>query len=322
MVKALVLHGGAGAWSLSTQERREKAKRVIEECTKRGWKKLEEENNAVEAVVESIKCMEDSGILNAGWGSVPDLFGERGLDAGIMASNGLLGAVGDVRATRNAIELARIVAEETPHILIVGRGADELARVKGLAPLPPPPQRVVELYHKYLEKVVEGKYTRPYIDALRVFLEKNPDYRRILKKAVVVSDTVGACALDDTGLLVAGVSTGGLLLKLPGRVGDSSIPGAGFYATDRIACSATGIGERIIKTMPCMMLDQVYREKGILEETANTVLKYATRLVGEDSLGFIAIDYKGGIVWKYNTEAILVGYVREGEISVELSGLD
>ncbi len=318
MVKALILHGGAGAWSLSPPERREKAKKVVEECTHRGWIVLDTRNDAVEAVVEAIKCMEDSGVLNAGWGSVLDLLGGRGLDAGIMASNGLLGAVGDVSATRNAIELARIVAEETPHILLVGRGADELARLKGLAPLPPPPERIIRLYSEYLRKMLKGERTRPYIEAMHGFLDKNPSYRELLVKVGVVGDTVGACALDDNGLLVAGVSTGGLLLKLPGRVGDSAIPGAGFYASENIACSSTGIGEKIIRSMPCQKLDLEYRSVNDLEEASNNVIKYVDECIGKDSLGFIAVDRDGNITWKYNTEAMLIGYVKEGKIYTEL----
>lgn len=262
--------------------------------------------------------MEDSGVLNAGWGSVLDLLGGRGLDAGIMSSHGLLGAVGDVTATRNAIELARIVAEETPHILLVGRGADELARVKGLPPLPPPPIRIVKLYREYAEKLVKGEKTRSYIEAMREFLSKNPQYLDLLRKTIAVHETVGACAVDDHGVLVAGVSTGGLLLKFPGRVGDSAIPGAGFYASKNIACSSTGIGEKIIRSMPCHRLDQAYVDTRDLEKAGEQVLRYVNEHVGPDSLGFIAVDREGNVTWKYNTEAILVGYVRDGKIYVEL----
>ncbi len=320
LAKSIILHGGAGAWSLSTPERRALAKEVMYKCTEKGWRILIEKNNAVEAVVEAIKCMEDSGVLNAGWGSVLDLFGGRGLDAGIMASNGLLGAVANVSATRNAIELARIVAEETPHIILSGRGADELARAKGLPPLPPPPQRIIDIYKKYLVKLVKKESTRPYIEELYKFFDKNSEYYELVKEIVGVYDTVGACAVDDSGLLVAGVSTGGLLLKLPGRIGDSAVPGAGFYASDRIACSATGIGEKIIMSMPCQRLGFEARENS-LEQASNNVLKYVNNKVGIDSLGFIAVDRDGNVTWKYNTEAILIGYVRENKVKVVLAGL-
>jgi len=225
--------------------------------------------------------------------------------------------VASVQATRNAIELAYIVATETPHILVAGHGADELARAKGLPPLPPPPERVVKSYAEYLKKLVRGGATRPYIEALRRFLEKNPNYFEVVKRAVAVYDTVGAVAVDDSGVLAAGVSTGGLMLKLPGRVGDSAIPGAGFYATERVACSATGIGEKIIVTMPCLRLDQHYMELGSLDEACDKVMSYVERAVGRDTLGFIAVDREGSIAWRYNTEAMLVAYVRDGKVHVE-----
>ncbi|OYT38701.1 MAG: hypothetical protein B6U89_05355 [Desulfurococcales archaeon ex4484_58] len=172
MAKALILHGGAGTWRYL--KRREKAVETVKNCTSRAWRVLVEKNNALEAVVEAIRCMEDSGYLNAGWGSALDLFGERGLDAGIMASNGLLGAVGDVKATRNAILLARIVAEETPHILVVSGGADRLARDKNLPPLPPPPDHSLTIYREFIKQLVKGEAPRPYIVDTREFLEKNP----------------------------------------------------------------------------------------------------------------------------------------------------
>jgi len=316
LAKALVIHGGAGAWSQTPPERRAEAVKVVESCAKRGWSFLDASGDVARAVVESIKCMEDSGALNAGWGSVLDLFGGRSLDAGFMTSTGLIGAVGGVTATRNAIALAYVVATETPHILIVGSGADELARFKGLPPLPPSPRRVVENYAEYLKKLVSGQSTRPYIEALRKFFESNPRYLELARSIAPVYDTVGAVAVSDSGVLAAGVSTGGLMLKLPGRVGDSAIPGAGFYATGRVACSATGIGEMIIKTMLCLALDRYVAETGDLEKAAEMVMDYVNNNVGRDTAGFIAVDRNGRVTWKYNTEGMLVAYARNGEVRV------
>ncbi|MEM1675201.1 MAG: isoaspartyl peptidase/L-asparaginase [Desulfurococcaceae archaeon] len=318
MVKSIILHGGAGKWSIISSERREKALSTIEKCTKIGWSILEDENNALKSVVEAIKCMEDSGVLNAGWGSVLNLLGERSLDAGLMTSSGLIGAVANVKATRNAIELARIVAEETPHILLVGDGADELARLKKLPPLPPPALHVIENYKNFCKKLLNREPTRSYIEDLQLFLEKNRIYLELIEKTISVYDTVGACAIDDNELIVAGVSTGGLLLKIPGRVGDSAIPGAGFYATKNIACSATGIGEKIIRTMPCLRLDLEYVSTGDLELASDRVIDYVNKTVGKDSLGFIAVSRDGDITWRYNTEAILIGYVINGEVKTEI----
>lgn len=317
MVKVIILHGGAGAWRMVEEERRGLAQRVVRECAEKGWRVLLETNNSVEAVVEAIKCMEDSCALNAGCGSVMDLLGSRTLDAGLMSSNGLLGAVAAVSATRNPIVLAKIVAEETPHVLIAGQYADQLALLKTLPPLPPPPQSVIDRYRKYLTKLLGGESTRPYIDALTKFLNRNPSFNEMVRK-MVFSDTVGAVAIDDNGVLASGVSTGGLLLKLPGRVGDSSIPGAGFYASNYVACSATGIGEKIIRTMPCLKLSQLV-EQGIgLDEASDAVIKFVNNSVGLDTLGFIAVDRFGVFTWRFNTEGLLVGFATERGVDAKL----
>lgn len=304
----LVLHGGAGSWRESRV--REKAVKSVEECTRRAWEILEEKD-AVTAVVAAVKCMEDSGYLNAGWGSVLDLEGGRSLDAGLMASNGLIGAVAAVTATKNPVLLAQIVAVETPHILMGGWGADMLAREYGLPPLPPPPSHVWERYREVLSRILGGEAKTRYGRSLVEYLRRNNRLARALREITGLGDTVGAVAVDDEGLLAAAVSTGGVILKLPGRIGDSSIPGAGFYATGKVACSSTGYGEQIIRAMPCLRLAD-YVERGLsLEEALDKTIEEVNSLVGKDTMGFIAVDAEGRIGWRYNTEAMLVGYVDE-----------
>lgn len=315
MAKSIILHGGAGSWKDSRV--REKAYIVMENCTKKAWTVLNNSNNALEAVVEAVKCMEDSGYLNAGVGSVLDILGNRTLDAGIMTSNGLIGAVSAVKATRNPVVLARIVAEKTPHIIIGGDGADTLARLYSLPPLPPPPKHVVERYYESLKKLLSGEIKRDYWRKILSFIESNENYRRLVESLASLADTVGAVAVDDNGLLAAAVSTGGVILKLPGRIGDSPIPGAGFYSSRKVACSATGFGEMIIRSMPCLKLAE-YIDQGMdFEEALDNVITYVNETVGKDTMGFIAVDYEGRIGWRYNTEAMLIGYMdREGRVIV------
>lgn len=310
MVKPrILLHGGAGSWKESPVK--EKAIEVLHRCTRHAYRVLLS-IGASEAVVEAVKCMEDSGYLNAGWGSVLDLLGGRSLDAGYMDSRGYVGAVAAVTATRNPVVLARIVALETPHILLGGEGADKLAILKHLPPLPPPPKHVYERYRKALAKLFKGE-VRAYGKAILEFLYRNKAYEVLVKGIAEVGDTVGAVAVDTNGLLAATVSTGGVILKLPGRIGDSSIPGAGFYASTETACSATGWGEQIMKTMPCMMLDRFYDETGDLEKALDKTIKYVENIVGRDTMGFIAVSKNGELGWRYNTEAMLIGYVDEEE---------
>mgnify|MGYP001772533686 CR=1 FL=1 len=317
MVKSLILHGGAGSWRES--EVKSLAEQAVHDCTSRAWRRLGEGAGAVEAVVEAVKCMEDSGVLNAGWGSTLNLLGGRSLDAGLMSSEGLLGAVANVKYTKNPILLAKIVAEETPHVLLAGDGADLLAATKGLPPLPPPPKHVVERYYTALKKLLNGEVSTQYYSKILEHLRKNSIYSSISELGAL-GDTVGAVAVDDRGVLAAATSTGGVILKLPGRVGDTPLPGAGFYASKRVACSSTGIGEMIIRTMPCLKLDLEYDKHLSVYELAKAVVDYVSSTVGPDALGFIAVDAAGNGFYGYNTEAMLVGYVNsKGEVVVKTS---
>jgi len=262
-------------------------------------------------------CMENSGYLNAGYGSSLNLLGERELDAGIMTSTGLIGAVAGVKSTRNPILLARIIAEKIPHILLVGENADKLAFLYGLPPLPPPPQHVVERYREAIKKLVNNEISDSYYKAIYEFI-KHGVYFRIVSELLGVHETVGAVALDDNNVLATATSTGGIILKIPGRVGDTPIPGAGFYADENIACSATGIGEYIIKTMPCLRLSLEYREQNNLVDALSTVVDYVNKTAGPDTMGFIGVDKTGRVLYAYNTEVMLIGYIYRGEVQVSL----
>ncbi len=272
----IILHGGAGRW-----KNLEKGLEVVKRCAEEAMFA----KDSLEAVVKAIVCMENSGALNAGIGSVLDLMGYRSLDAGIMTSDGKVGAVANVRFTRNPILLAKEVME-MKEVLISGHGADMLAIKKGLPPLPPPSEELIRRYNE---------------------LKKN-----IPKEFSWISDTVGAVAFDGK-IIAAGTSTGGLWLKFPGRIGDTPIPGAGFYAK-RVGCSSTGIGEKIIMTMPCLKLDMYY--DGDLEKAMDRVMKEVEESVGKDTMGFIAISEKGEIGFRYNTKAMPVAIVEDGEIKV------
>ncbi len=315
MVKRIILHGGAGSWRNTPVK--EKAIETVKECTVKAYEILEDKD-ALTAVVSAVKCMEDSGYLNAGWGSVLDLYGGRSLDAGLMTSNGLIGAVAAVTATKNPILLAEIVALETPHILIGGLGADMLAYKYNLPPLPPPPQHVWRRYKEILDKLLRGEAKTRYGRELVKYINTRREVEDLLREIAGLHDTVGAVALDDEGVLAAAVSTGGVIMKLPGRIGDSPVPGAGFYATSRVACSATGYGEQIILSMPCLRLAD-YMEKGLdFDEALDKVLEYVNKTVGSNTMGFIAVNSNGEVGWRYNTEAMLIGYIDEkGEVVVK-----
>ncbi|MHC1636969.1 MAG: isoaspartyl peptidase/L-asparaginase [Candidatus Nezhaarchaeales archaeon] len=262
-MKLMILHGGAGRWD---SKELDKALSVLRKAAEVGFKTLDNGGSALDAVVEAVSLMEYSGVLNAGRGSCRDSSGGISLDAGVMWMD-RAGAVAHVKATWNAIRLARIVMEETPHILLVGDGADELARKKGLPPL----------------EVVTGE---------------------------VNSDTVGAVALDENGRLASAVSTGGIRGKMPGRVGDSPIPGAGFWASRLVASCSTGYGEAIIMAQPCRLTSILYEEK---ELPLRKALMSACEAV-KAPCGLIAVTINGEAAASTIADFMPIAIARERDI--------
>ncbi|AEM39436.1 peptidase T2 asparaginase 2 [Pyrolobus fumarii 1A] len=272
----VVTHGGAGGWD---KKRVVKALDVVREAARVGYVKLVE-GDVLDAVVAAVKFMEDSGVLNAGLGSVLTLDGVLEMDAGLMTSWGLVGAVAGVQRLRNPILAALVVALETPHVIIAGEGADALGESFGVAAHPGPmPERVathaknmIKSREKILARIASGKLS---------ILELNG------------ADTVGAVAYSPHSGLAAATSTGGVSGKLRGRVGDTPIPGAGFYATRRVACSATGIGETIILSMACRCIAELIEDGEQPEEALRRVVEEHTRTFGENTLGVIIVDANG-----------------------------
>ncbi|MEM4080415.1 MAG: isoaspartyl peptidase/L-asparaginase [Metallosphaera sp.] len=254
----LLIHGGAGTWRNVDKE---KSLSVMQESLDRGYSEFRT-GGSIEAVVEAIAVMEDSGVFNAGVGSVKNSEGKVEMDAGLMFGRTLsIGAVASIRA-RNPIRKAYQVIKEGRHVLMV---------------------------RTYWEDV-----------------DVNEGHAQ--------GDTVGAVALDEQGNLSAGTSTGGIRGKLPGRVGDSPIPGAGFYATERVAVSCTGVGELILKVLPAKEIDTLRAMGYSLEDSLRAVLNKFTATFGRDNLGMIALDSEGNAAASFNTEAMPRGIRwREGK---------
>jgi beta-aspartyl-peptidase (threonine type) len=171
----------------------------------------------LDAVEYAVRALEDDDALNAGWGSVVDLSGEPSLDAGI--ADGSIGRAGAVAAVtvRHPISLARRVLERTPHVLLAGAGAMELGAD-------------LELLHGTTQEQLSRWLKAARSGDLHPATYGSPEH----------IDTVGAVALDDSGRLAAGSSTGGVFGKMPGRIGDSPVFGAGFYASRAAAVVGTG----------------------------------------------------------------------------------
>jgi beta-aspartyl-peptidase (threonine type) len=297
----ILVHGGAGKWSLDERAAL-KATKALKDAAEGGSVAIRK-GSAVDGVVAAVRIMEESGVLNAGRGAYPNYEGYIELDAGIMDGEKLLaGGVGSVRDVPHPVELARIVMERTAHVLLVAGGAEKLAEAYGLREKLYPTKERQEMFRHGWKPYV----TSPQQGWLKAL---NRNYLR----AAEPSDTVGAVALDQDGRLAAATSTGGVPFKLPGRVGDSPVAGAGYYAMGNVgAASATGMGEIIMKYGLCLKaVDLMGLKVGASEATKRSVEEMG-RLFGEDTGGMIALDRKGEGGIYTNTPSIAVGFSGAG----------
>jgi len=232
----IIVHGGAGDWPSKLHKQGLSGVGIAAD---RGFRILSKGGSALDAVEAAIVVMEDNPVFNAGRGSTLNLVGEIETDAAIMDGKTLKGGgVALLRDIRNPIKAARIVMDKTDHVLIAGESARKLALANGLAKSN---LRVSKRVHAWKEGLRKLKKNRVlYLSGT------SPEIlQRFLLKS---SDTVGALALDNDGNLAAACSTGGVSLKLPGRIGDSAILGAGLYADNESgAATATGIGEQAVR---------------------------------------------------------------------------
>lgn len=223
---------------------------------------------ALDAVEASVIALEDDPRLNAGYGAVLNLAGEVELDAGMSDGvTGRAGGVGNVRVS-HPISLARKVLEETPHVLVTGAGA--IALGAGMEPVGVSPEEL----RRWEEARAEGR-----LDVARF---GDP----------VEVDTVGAVALGGGGDLAAASSTGGVFGKMPGRMGDSAIFGAGHYASKAAAVVGTGVGEMFLETLACARAGMLIEAGAHPQEACASVI----RLLAERAplpAGLLAIDRSG-----------------------------
>ncbi|OYT70134.1 MAG: beta-aspartyl-peptidase [Chloracidobacterium sp. CP2_5A] len=290
---AFAIHGGAGGISKdSTPPEREALYRAkLAAVVTAGHNVLKRGGSALDAVVTAIVMMEDSGVFNAGKGSVFTSAGTCELDASIMdGATRAAGAVAGVKRIKNPIRAARAVMERSPHVLLTGVGAETFAAEQGLT-LVSPKYFGTEEGRRELERVKAEESKRPKV-AQSVPAEALP--RKL--------GTVGAVALDAQGNLAAGTSTGGMTNKRFGRVGDAPIIGAGTYA-DNATCaiSCTGHGEYFIRSVVAHDVAALMAYKGLslAEATQEVVLR---KLVAFGGLGgLVALDRAGNIAMPFNS---------------------
>lgn len=292
----LAVHLGAGGWNIDINNK-DILRNIIAQAIDEGYREGLT-GSAVDIVVRAIEILEDSGIVNAGRGSTVDLSGSISMDAGIMYSGyGKAGAVAYVRYPKNPIKLARYILENTDHVILAGDAADNLALKIGLEKHLGPSETIIKKYNDAINKIKQGLFS-------------NNVFRKSISlwKQLEFSDTVGAIAMDNSNEFAAGVSTGGIFLKMPGRVGDSAIPGAGFYANKCGAAVATGIGEFIIMTLLTFrVVTELCNSK--IDNVINKSLRLITDKYGTGTAGIIAIDINGNIYGDHNTKMMPWGFI-------------
>jgi beta-aspartyl-peptidase (threonine type) len=306
----LVIHGGAGVIKREnlSPEKEAEVRAKLEESLRAGHAVLARGGSSVEAVSAAIVILEDSPLFNAGKGAVFTHEGKNELDSSIM--NGATreaGAVAGVTHVKNPILLARRVMEKSPHVMMVGAGAEAFAQAQGIELVPESYFRTEERWQqlqRVLEKETQGPVPSASADPL------TGDYK---------FGTVGAVALDQAGRLAAGTSTGGMTNKRYGRVGDAPIIGAGTYADPRCAVSATGHGEFFIRyTVARDICSRVEYQGVALEKAADTVINDVLVKAGGEG-GVIAMDASGNVATPFNSPGMYRGYIgAEGSASVSI----
>lgn len=294
----LAIHGGAGTVSRArmTAQREREYRAALTEALIAGYAVLGGGGTSLNAVVAAVIVLEDSPLFNAGRGAVFNAAGRHELDAAVMdGATGRAGAVAAVRRVKNPVLAARAVMERTAHVLLIGSAADRYARAAGLALVAP------------------GYFSTP---ARAVALAQARAHA-----AATAADrhgTVGAVALDSFGNLAAATSTGGYTNKLPGRVGDSPLVGAGTYAENATcAVSATGTGEHFIRAVAAHDVAARMRYRGAtLAQAASGALDRVAALGGDG--GLIAVDRAGNIAMPFVSEGMYRGWARRGKVQVAI----
>lgn len=302
----LVIHGGAGTIKREnlSPERETAYKQKLAEALNEGYKLLESGGTSIEAVIQAIKIMEDSPLFNAGKGAVFTNDERNELDASIMDGKTLkAGAVAGVTTIKNPITAAFEVMNNSPHVMMVGAGAEKFAAESGLEIVDPDYFYTEERYRQL--KRIQGSEKQQ----LEHSAPKGSNGSFMDDKKL---GTVGAVALDQYGNLAAGTSTGGMTNKKYGRVGDSPIIGAGTYA-DNLSCavSATGHGEYFIRNVVAYDIAALMKYKGFsLKKASEVVVNEKLVQAGADG-GVIALDRKGNFSMPFNTTGMYRGYINK-----------
>jgi beta-aspartyl-peptidase (threonine type) len=301
---AIAIHGGAGEdeWEHMDAATAAAYHASLANALAAGSDVLKHHGRALDAVEAAVEVLEDDPLFNAGRGAAFAADGTNEMDAALMDGSTLAaGSVAAVHFTRHPIGLARAVMERTPYVMMVGAGADAFARAQGIEQEPPSYFFTEMRWHEF-ESIMKasGRPIPPRpagvppqgdvhgMAALRIFAHR--------------FGTVGAVARDSAGHLAAATSTGGMQGKLPGRVGDSPLIGAGTYASDRsCAVSGTGVGEYFIRLTLAREVCALVEEGKTPQQAADEMIHTQLPALKGGEGGVIVMAPTGDPVWSSNT---------------------
>ncbi|MDT8409654.1 MAG: isoaspartyl peptidase/L-asparaginase [Wenzhouxiangellaceae bacterium] len=306
---AIAIHGGAGTIERDelSNELDAAIRSALSEAARAGFDVLENGGAAVDAVTAAIGILEDAPEFNAGRGAVLTHQGRVEMDASIMTGHDLqAGAVAGVHGIRHPILAAVDVLNNSPHVMLAGRGAETFAHAHGLQFMPEE-WFVTEFRREQLREALASESSQASVD--------RGHYDRWYS-------TVGTVALDRQGNLAAGTSTGGMTNKRFGRIGDSPIIGAGTYADNRsCAVSATGHGEFFIRHVVAydICARMLYGKQSLVEASETVINKVLVEAGGDG--GVIALDADGNIHMPFNTEGMYRASIdRDGKLEIKIYG--
>ena len=319
---ALAIHGGAGT-ILRTElspELEKQYREALGQALDAGYAVLQKGGSSLDAVEASVRVMEDSPLFNAGKGAVFTHEGKNELDAAIMDGSTLAaGSIAGVTTIKNPITLARRVMDSSPHVMLIGEGAEAFARTQKID-IVDPAYFHTERRWQQLQKLLEK-------DQGATGLSEDGEQSKGRKQSYRFSDqenrfgTVGAVALDSKGRLAAATSTGGMTNKRWGRVGDAPVIGAGTYANAVCAVSATGHGEYFIRAAVAHdICARVEYLKQPLSEAASAVVKDKLVKMGGEG-GIIAVDTHGNVALPFNSKGMYRASINQkGERVIAIYG--
>jgi beta-aspartyl-peptidase (threonine type) len=305
----IVIHGGAGTiLKENMSDSLENAyRKKLKEAITEGHTILKNGGTSMQAVTKTINIMEDSPLFNAGKGAVFTHEETNELDASVMDGATLnAGAVTGVSRIKNPIDLALAVMEQSPHVMLSGKGAETFAEEKGFLLIDPSYfhtdkrfNQLQKIKKREKENTISVSFEDPFI--------KDSKF-----------GTVGCAALDKHGNLAAGTSTGGMTNKRWNRIGDAPIIGAGTYANNATcAVSSTGWGEFFIRGMVAYDISAMMEYKGIsLKEAASEVIQKKNPALGGTG-GIVSIDKDGNVAMEFNTAGMYRAHMNsEGELII------